>query len=129
MTQAGHVLLVACAGAAGTVCRYGMATLVQRWGGLSFPWGTLAVNAVGCFLFGLFVALAEERLNLSRETRIVVLMGFMGAFTTFSTFAFDTGNLLIQGRWGVAALNIVAQNVSGILLVLGGLSIGRALSG
>ncbi len=89
------------AGAAGTLARYGLAGLMQRLLGESFPWGTLTVNALGCFLFGVVWMLAEDRLVISGQTRFVILTGFMGAFTTFSTFAFETAALRAtpNGRW------------------------------
>jgi CrcB protein len=90
---------LAIAGAIGTICRYGLAGLVQRICGASFPWGTLTVNAVGCLLFGVVWTLAEERLVISGQVRFVALTGFMGAFTTFSTFAFETGEFLRDAEW------------------------------
>src|SRR5262249_12589269 len=112
-------------GAAGTLARYGLGVLVPRWWGSSFPWGTLVVNALGCFLFGLVWALAERRLALGDEARVIVLTGFVGAFTTFSTFAFETGQLL-RGQQGLyAGANVAAQLVLG----LGCLSLGAAVGG
>jgi CrcB protein len=122
-----RVVLLAAAGAAGTLARYGLQGLVQRLIGGGFPWGTLAVNALGCFLFGVVWALAEERMVISGSTRLIVLAGFMGAFTTFSTFAFETGQLLDDSQWLLAAGNILAQNVLGIALVLVGIALGRLL--
>ena len=70
-------------GALGTLCRYGLDGAVLRACGTRFPWGILVVNALGCFLFGLIWPLAEDRMLISSETRSLVLIGFMGAFTTF----------------------------------------------
>jgi fluoride exporter len=115
------------AGSLGTLARYGFSGLVQRAAGPGFPWGTLAVNVTGCFLFGLVWALAEHRLTMSGEIRTVVLMGFMGAFTTFSSFAFETAQLLRDSQWVLAASNIVAQNMIGIAGLLLGLGVGRMM--
>jgi len=79
----------------------------------------------GCFLFGLVWSLAENRLTITGEVRTIVLMGFMGAFTTFSSFAFETSQLLRDSQWFLAAANIVAQNLVGIAGLLLGLGAGR----
>src|SRR5262249_6918278 len=85
-------------GVLGTLARYGLQGWVQRRAG-TFPWGTLAVNALGCLLFGVIWALADERLLISGESRTIALVGFMGAFTTFSSFAFETTALLRDAQW------------------------------
>ncbi len=118
---------LAAAGALGTLARYGLGGLAQRLGNGSFPAGTLVVNAAGCFLFGLIWSLAEERALISSEARTVALVGFMGAFTTFSTLIFETSGLMRDSQWMAAALNLGAQNLSGLLLMLLGLTAGRIL--
>lgn len=120
-----RMLLLAAAGAAGTLARFTLAGFVQRLVPTEFPWGTFSVNALGCLLFGLVWSLADERMIISGATRAVVLVGFMGAFTTFSTFAFETGQLLDDGQWLSAAGNVLLQNVSGVVLVLAGMAVGR----
>lgn len=116
---------LAVAGAAGTLCRYGLGSAVQRLSGSKLPWGTLAVNVLGCLLFGLVWSLADERQLISRQTRTVLLVGFLGAFTTFSTFAFETAAFADDRRWLSAAGNVLLQNTAGILAVFIGLWIGR----
>jgi fluoride exporter len=118
--------LLAIAGAVGTLARYWLSGLVQRLQPTLFPWGTFAVNGLGCFLFGIVWALAEERMVISGQTRLILLVGFMGAFTTFSTFAFETSQLLDDSQWLLASANILLQNVLGIALVLLGIALGRA---
>jgi CrcB protein len=113
------------AGAIGTLCRYGLGGWVQRLIPTAFPWGTLAVNATGCFLFGIVWSLAEQRMLISGQTRLILLVGFMGAFTTFSTFAFETSQMLDDGEWLLAAGNLLLQNISGVILVLAGIALGR----
>jgi CrcB protein len=120
-----ELCLIALAGAAGTLCRYGLAGIVQSMSGTRFPWGTLAVNLLGCFLFALVWGLAEERLVISGRTRIVLLTGFMGAFTTFSTFAFETGELLRDSQWALAACNVAVSNVLGLAGMFLGFAIHR----
>ncbi|HEY4707465.1 MAG TPA: fluoride efflux transporter CrcB [Thermodesulfobacteriota bacterium] len=121
------LVLIALAGAAGTLARYFLGGLVQRLYGGAFPWGTFAVNISGTFLFGFVWSLAEERLVISGEARAVVLVGFMGAFTTFSTFMFETGELLRDSQFALAFGNIALQNVVGIIFLILGLAAGRLL--
>jgi CrcB protein len=114
-------------GAVGTLCRYWLDGMVLRLTGERFPWGILVVNALGCFLFGLIFPLAEERLLISGETRLIILTGFMGAFTTFSTFTFQTAAFLRDSQWLAAAANVLSQVVLGLVCVFLGLGIGRRL--
>ncbi len=88
------LMAIALAGAAGTLTRYALGGFVQRLLGAAFPWGTLVVNALGCLAFGVVWTAAQERGMLDAETRVVILVGFMGAFTTFSTFIAESGQLL-----------------------------------
>lgn len=118
-------ILLFLAGGLGTWCRYGLSTAVQRHAGLNFPWGTFAVNLLGCFLFGLLWSLFENRVEVSREIRAVVLVGFLGGFTTFSSFAFEAAGLLRDGAWLPALGHVLGQNVLGVLLVFLGLLAGR----
>ncbi|MFV2068514.1 MAG: CrcB family protein, partial [Pirellulales bacterium] len=90
-----------------------------------FPLGTLAVNATGCLLFGFVWAAAEERALLSTETRSIVLIGFMGALTTFSTYVFESGQMLRESEWLLAGGNFVAQNVLGLLCLYLGTVLAR----
>ena len=113
------------AGALGTLARYGLAGLVQRLHEGGFPWGTLVVNALGCFLFGIVWTLAEERLVIGGETRLIALVGFMGAFTTFSTYAFETSAMLRDAEWLLAAANVLSQTLLGILCFFLGAAVGR----
>jgi CrcB protein len=111
----------------GTLARYGLSGLVQRFTGFGFPWGTFAANMGGCFLFGLVWSLAEYRLSIGTEVRTVVLVGFMGGFTTFSSFAFETAQMIRDAQWMLAAVNLAAQNLTGIALLFLGLGIGRMM--
>jgi CrcB protein len=120
-----EVCFLALAGAAGTLSRYALGGLVQSVTGERFPWGTLAVNTTGCFLFGFIWTLAEERLVITGQARFVILTGFMGAFTTFSTFGFETSGLLRDGQWWSAFSNMLANNGLGIVAVFLGLAAGR----
>jgi fluoride exporter len=116
---------LAIAGALGTLARYGLAGFVHRLHESGFPWGTLTVNLLGCFLFGIVVALAEDRMLIGGDTRLIVLVGFMGAFTTFSTYAFETGAMLRDAEWLFAAGNVLAQNALGVACFFVGAALGR----
>ena len=116
-----RLLWIALAGSLGTVARYGLSGLVHRWAGSGFPWGTLAVNAAGCLLFALVWSLAEERGVISSQARTIVLVGFMGAFTTFSTYMFESGQFLRDGQWSAAMANVLAQNGLGIAALFAGI--------
>ncbi len=118
---------LAAAGALGTLARFGLAGLMQKIAGERFPWGTFTVNVLGCLLFGLVWTLAEDRLVISGRTRFIVLTGFMGAFTTFSTYAYETSDLLRDSQWWPAAANIVGQNALGLACVFLGLALGKWL--
>lgn len=119
------ILLIALAGGLGTLSRYGLGGLVQRLTGPAFPWGTLVVNLLGCFVFGLIWSAGEGRLGLSGEARVIILVGFMGAFTTMSTFVFETGSLVRDGQLLLGLGNVLAQNLVGLATLFLGLWVGR----
>ena len=120
-----RVLLLGFAGALGTVARHGLAGLIHRWAGTSYPCGTLAVNPVGCFMAGLLWSLFEHRWPVPSETRVLVLVGFMGAFTTFSSFIMETNELFQAAGWFPAMGNILLQNGLGLMALVGGFALGR----
>lgn len=123
------VLLVAVAGGLGALSRWGLAAVAGRWGGAGagFPWGTATVNVVGCLLFGMIWAALNRRMEVRPEVQLILLTGFMGAFTTFSTYAFETVALWRDGAHGIAMASFLAQNALGILAILLGMVVGRAL--
>lgn len=121
------ILLLGLAGAAGTLTRYTLAGAVQRLAGSSFPFGTFAVNMAGCLLFGLVWGVLENRAGLSGEWRLVALVGFMGAFTTFSSYMYETAALLRVGQIVLAAANVAGQSAAGLGLMLLGMALGRLI--
>jgi fluoride exporter len=122
-----RLFLIALAGAIGTLARYGLGGYVQEHCGKMFPWGTVAVNLLGCLLFGLVWSSLEERWPTSGETRTIILIGFMGAFTTFSTFMFESEELLRGSEWWLALGYFTVHNVGGLAALLAGLAVGRFL--
>lgn len=125
MAEWQKMVWLAVLGAAGTLTRYWLDGMVQWWFGTKFPWGILVVNVLGCFLFGVVWMMAEERIVISGDTRFVILTGFMGAFTTFSTFAFQTGNFMRDSQWWLAFANVAAQIGFGLIFLFLGLAVGR----
>jgi len=119
------LLLLACAGALGTLARYGLAGWVQKVTRAYLPWGTLAANVAGCFLAGLLWTLFENRWPVSGETRAIVLIGFMGAFTTFSALILETGELMRATEWGYAGLNLLLHVALGFVALYLGINLGR----
>ena len=121
------LLWLAVAGALGTLLRYQMAGVVQKITPSEFPLGTAVVNIIGCLAFGFCWAVLEARLSISSEMRMVIFVGFFGAFTTFSTFIFETGQLISDAQWLWAAANIMLQNFVGLICLLAGVKIGRLI--
>ncbi len=99
-------LLVAIGGMLGAVSRYGLAGWISDATQGRFPYGTLAVNVIGSFVIGFFLTLALERFSWSPELRVFFTVGFLGAFTTFSTFSYETVELLREGAYALAAANM-----------------------
>ncbi|MHB8173057.1 MAG: fluoride efflux transporter FluC [Nitrospirota bacterium] len=121
------LFLIAVAGTAGTLSRYWVSGFTYQVLGSKFAYGTLAVNVIGCLLFGFVWALAEDRMAISVLTRTVILVGFMGAFTTFSTFAFETMNYVQDSQFMLAFLNVAANCFLGFGAIVSGVWIARIL--
>lgn len=121
------LILIAGGGAVGAVSRYGAALGVYSIFGRGFPYGTLFVNVVGSLLMGMLSIMLLDRFNLGPEWRAAILVGFLGSFTTFSTFSIETLNLLEQGDFTRALLNMGLSLVLCIVAVWFGVSIGRQL--
>ena len=120
MTQ---LLAIAAGGAIGSVLRFLMSTGVYRLLGRDFPYGTMAVNVVGSFFIGLLFILLVERLSMSPELRAGILVGLIGAFTTFSTFSLETLALLEEGEVLKSLLNVLLS----VFLCLGATWIGMIM--
>ena len=101
------LLIVAFGGAVGAITRFQITNWFNGWFGNSFPYATLTVNVVGCFIMGLLVAALNTGTLISPHWRPLIAVGFLGALTTFSTFSFDTLALFTQGFWLRAAMNVI----------------------
>lgn len=106
-----EVIILGIAGGLGTVSRFLLSGLTHRVFGPQLPWGTLAVNVLGCFLLAFLLEMGLA--SATREIRLAVAVGFLGGFTTFSAFGLETMNLLRQGAFALAALNMFANVVLG----------------
>lgn len=121
-------LAVFIGGGLGALSRYGVGALARRLWPLSpFPWGTLAVNLVGCFALGLLARLFSARAGLPTPLTAGLTTGFLGGLTTFSTFGVETTRLLTGSTPSLGALNLVGNVVLGLLLALLGLRVGGLL--
>jgi len=118
---------VAIGGAAGAVMRWLMASAVQRLAGSAFPWGTFAVNALGSFLLGFLFVWLIERSTASELLRLGITVGFLGAFTTFSTYSLESVRLLQEGALQMAFGNIAGQVVLCLSLTWLGVQLARWL--
>jgi CrcB protein len=121
------LLLIGIGGFFGAVARYLVDVSVVAAFGARFPWGTLVVNVSGSFALGILFALAIEREVLSPEIRGPVLVGFIGAYTTFSTLMLETWRLVEAGSYGLALGNLVGSAIIGMAALVGGLILGRAM--
>ena len=120
------ILTVAAGGVAGALARYGVILFFQRFGGtVQFPIAILTVNVIGSFLFGLLWSVMEERGWVSENVRLLALTGFLGSFTTFSTFAFDSATFAKSGSWGLFALNVVLNNALALVAVFVGFRVAK----
>jgi CrcB protein len=120
----GNVLLVGVGGFLGSVARYLVSGLVQERIPGSFPWGTFAVNALGCLLIGGLSELADARSFLSSASRALLVVGVLGGFTTFSAFGNETLNLIRDRSWMLAAANVGAH----VALAVGAVWLGRVFA-
>jgi fluoride exporter len=122
-----RILFIGIAGLVGTLGRFALSGVVARRYGETFPTGTLVVNLVGCFLAGLLFYVMNERFVFGETTRTVIMIGFLGGFTTFSSFGLQTFTLLRDGEFWFASINLVASNVLGLFMVWAGYTLGKVV--
>ncbi|GAB4157689.1 MAG: fluoride efflux transporter CrcB [Planctomycetota bacterium] len=121
------VLLLAAAGAAGTLTRWGISSAIDKTFGDLLPWGTLAVNTLGCFAAGLLWVLFHDKMPISPDLRLAVFVGFMGAFTTFSALVLESGHLLNGDNMHSAMWYVGLHIVLGFAALFSGLALGKAI--
>ena len=112
-------------GSLGAVARYVFGGWVQRFLGFEFPFGTFLVNLTGCFVIGFAATLAGERLHTWNSLRSFFFVGFLGAYTTFSTYMFESVKLLQEGKAGLGLANLVGSVVLGFLALWLGIVLAR----
>ena len=117
-------LAISVAAIAGATLRYLLSRFAARELGPVFPYGTLGINILGSFIVGFFVVWTTERALVDPRWRLLVVVGFCGSFTTFSSYAFETMSYFEQGQWDLMLANILSNN----LLCLGGALAGMALA-
>ena len=124
-----QIIFLAVAGALGALSRYALGGLVQKAVSAGFPYGTLVVNIVGCFVIGYVMQLALSTNIISSSFRVVITIGFLGAFTTFSTFSYETVKLIEDAAYVSAILNVASNVGIGLLATFLGLLLGRITLG
>lgn len=121
------ILFVAVGGGAGSVTRYLASLWAAERFGADFPYGTLLVNVVGCYIIGFFMILATEKYLLPTHWRLLIASGFLGGLTTFSSFSYETLKLAQEGAWSAAVINLAANLITGLLATGLGVLSARAL--
>jgi CrcB protein len=120
----GRLLLVGVGGGLGSIARYGLAAVGQRWADTGFPLGTLLANVIGCFFAGVLGYFFIDRPVLQPHHRLFLMYGFLGGLTTFSSFGYETIVRAQERQWGMAGLNIAAN----VVLSLAAVSLGWKLA-
>lgn len=122
-----QIVAIAAGGALGSVFRFLLSGAIYQWLGRDFPYGTLAVNIIGSFIMGLLFEALAERFALSPEYRAAIIVGLLGAFTTFSTFSIETLFLIENGQMVKAGLNVLLSVMLCLVAVWAGQLFGRML--
>ncbi len=118
---------VSLGGIVGACARYFLSRFTAKILGTSFPWGTLFINVTGSFVLGVFLVYTSERVFVDPRWRLLVAIGFCGAYTTFSSYAYESMVYFQQGNWTLFAGNVVANNLICLAAVLGGAALARAI--
>ncbi len=122
-----NYLIIGLGGFFGAVSRYIVALWIgQRWGRI-FPLGTFVINISGSFLIGLLMSLFTEKFMVNPQIRLFLVIGFLGAFTTFSTFEYETGTLVKDGEWSIALANVVFSVLAGFVALKFGEFIAKSI--
>lgn len=118
---------IALGGALGALGRYIVSTWVGNRSSIVFPWGTFSVNVLGCFVLGVIYILGTEKLMISANMRTFLTVGFLGAFTTFSTFSLDTLKMMLSGEEKIAFIYVMVSIVIGLIATYLGMVIAKLI--
>jgi fluoride exporter len=122
-----NYLIIGLGGFLGAIARYIVALWIgQRWG-RTFPLGTFAINISGCFLISLLMSLLTEKFMVNPQLRLFLVVGFLGAYTTFSTFEYETGTLVRDGEWSIALANVLLSVIVGFVALKAGEYIAKSI--
>jgi fluoride exporter len=122
--------MIALAGAAGALSRYGISTAMSKaFSGSDFPFGTLTVNVIGCFLIGIVMHIGLNTDIIPPDWRTAVTMGFLGALTTFSSFSYETIQLIENSKYSLVAANITANVIAALLATIAGIMLSKTIIG
>ncbi|HML39586.1 MAG TPA: fluoride efflux transporter CrcB [Bellilinea sp.] len=120
-------LLISAGAVLGANARYWISDWAAQKFGANFPYGTFIINFTGSLLIGFFLTLATERLMIDARWRLLIAVGFLGAYTTFSTYAYESFNLLGNGQWLTGLINLFGSTILGVLAVGLGVYLGKAI--
>ncbi|RMG32996.1 MAG: fluoride efflux transporter CrcB [Gammaproteobacteria bacterium] len=126
--EVNQLFAIAAGGALGAVMRFGVSNAVYAWLGRGFPWGTLAVNVLGSLAMGFLYVLMIDRLAVGGEWRAFVLVGLLGAFTTFSTFSIETLTLIQDALYGRALANMLVSVLACVVAAFAGVVLARQVT-
>ncbi len=122
-----NYLIIGIGGFVGAITRYAIGLWIgQKWG-RSFPFGTFFINVSGSFLIGLLMSLLTERFMVNPQWRLLLVVGFLGSYTTFSTFEYETGRLIRDGEWLIASLNVTLSVFIGFIALKMGELIAKSI--
>jgi len=122
-----NYLWIALGAVVGASARYSLSLLIARRFSTAFPYGTLLINITGSLVVGFFLVFSTERVLLDPRWRLLIVIGFCGSYTTFSSYAFESFALMEQGQWLMSGINIIGSNILCLAAVLAGAAIARAL--
>jgi CrcB protein len=122
-----NYIWIALGAVVGASARYFLSLFIARDFSTVFPYGTLLINVTGSFLVGFFLVFSTERVLLDPRWRLLIVIGFCGSYTTFSSYAYESFGLMQRGEWLLTGINIVASNVLSLAAVIGGAALARAL--
>ena len=124
-----RIILIFVAGGCGCLLRYGVAGGIHRLGNGSFPVGTLSVNVIGCILIGFLAALFTGPVQIREDYRLAIVVGLLGGFTTFSSYAYEAISMANGGQFGFAALKVLLSNGLGLAAAWFGMRLAPAVYG